>query len=117
MTGHYGWALAFTDHQRHLAVTALTGKAEQITQAAQHSAGNAHAAALASAKEYAELAFAFNQVGPDAEGDVLVSLPRDKWLLMTGWILGVTGDGDYPWFVAEFLRTVDRMTGLPGGDV
>lgn len=118
MTGHHGWALAFTDHQRHLAVTALTDKATLITQAAASSSGNAHAAALSTAQEYAALAFAFAQVGPGADGDVLISLPRDKWVLLTGWILGAMGEDDYPWFVAEFLGAVYRLTGvdLPGDD-
>lgn len=118
MTGHHGWALAFTDHQRDLAVAALTEQATRITQAARNSSGSAHMTALRYAQEYTALASAFQQTGPGTDGDVLVSLPRDKWVLLTGWILGAMGEDDYPWFVAEFLGAVYRLTGvdLPGDD-
>jgi hypothetical protein len=118
VTGQHGWALVFTDHQRQLAIEALTGKATQIEQATRESSGPTHAAALRTAQEYAALAVAFKQVGPDSPGDTLVSLPRDKWLLMIGWIAAALGEDDYPWFAAEFLAAVHRAAGLdlPGDD-
>jgi hypothetical protein len=108
VTGQHGWALVFTDHQRQLAITALTSKATQIEQAARESSGPAHAAALRTAQEYAALAVAFEQTGPDSPGNVLVSLPRGAWLLLVGWVYGVLPDSDFPWFVAEFLAAVGR---------
>jgi hypothetical protein len=118
MTGQHGWALVFTDHQRHLAISALTDKATLTEQAARNSSGIAHTTGLRRAQEYAALATAFEQVGPGAAGDTLVSLPRDKWLLMIGWIAAALGEDDYPWFAAEFLAAVHRAAGLdlPGAD-
>jgi hypothetical protein len=104
-----GWAFVVTDDQRRLVIQALTDKATQITQAARTTSGNAHQAALATAAQYTETANQFSRVG---EPDTLIPMRRDQWLLVLGWVWAVAGEGDFPWFIAEFLAALAGMTGI-----
>jgi len=104
-----GWVFVVTDDQRRLVIQAMTDKATQITQAARNSSGSAHQAALAAAAQYAGTAARFKRVG---EPDTLIPMPRDQWLLVLGWVWAVAGEGDFPWFVAEFLAAVAGRTGV-----